>query len=149
MIQLRKVFSNDWQSVIRACYAEDSKLLATFNDNAALGLDAAVLDSVKTILNSDASVYRVELPAGALMGWMAITRPKQLNGWYIRQQCRTPELLAAFNTLVQQTFSYSLFNSTGVNNIDPAVLAEQDHLNIAIPGLDYTGKNFVILETAN
>lgn len=149
MIQLRKVFSNDWGSVIRACFAEDAQLLATFNNNAALGLDAAVLDAVSTVLKTDAHVYRIEMPQGALMGWFALTRPKSLNAWYIRKQCRNPELLAAFNTLIQQTFQYNHFNSTGVYNIDPAVLAEQEMLQIAIPALDYTGKNFVILETAN
>lgn len=148
MIQLHKVLTNQWDELIRANYSEDLPLLAMYNQNAAQGLDLAVADALATI-GDNPSVFKIEMPDGAMMGWFAITPPQQLNAWYIRKQCRTDELLSAFNSLIQQTFQYSLFYSTGVNNIDSSVLNEQNILQIQIPTLVYTGKNYVILKNSN
>lgn len=148
MIQLLKVLTNQWDELIRANYSEDLQLLTSFNQNAAQGLDLAVTDVLNAI-GSTSSVYKIEMPDGAMMGWFAVTPPTSLIAWYIRKQCRTPDLIAAFNSLVQQTFQYSLFFSTGVNNIDSSVLTEENILQVQIPALAYAGKNIVILENSN
>lgn len=148
MTQLHKVLTNQWDELIRANYSEDLPLLTTFDQNAARGLDLAVGDALY-VLGDNPIVFKIEMPDGAMMGWFAITPPQQLNAWYIRKQCRADELLAAFNLLIQQTFQYSLFYSTGVNNIDSSVLTEQNILQIQIPALAYTGRNYVILKNSN
>jgi hypothetical protein len=148
-MQLLKVLSSDKAILIRAMYAEDQALLSSFDTNAALALDLAVAAAL-ALFYSDTRFYKIELSDGTLMGWMAISPEENaLNAWYIRLQCRTPSLLADFNTLVQQTFSYGLFNSTGVNNIDPLLLNLQTLQQITVTPLDYTGKNMLILRASN
>lgn len=149
MNPLNKILSDDWETLIRATFAEDLPLLATYNTNVAAGLDQAVATTLSKLLNSNADVYKIELSQGALVGWFGIAQPNALVSWFIRPQARTQEILTAFNTLVQMTFQYSFFNSIGVNNIDPLVLAEQDISIISVPVLDYTGKNIVILKASN
>lgn len=148
MIQLHNVLTNQWDELIRANYSEDLPLLTSFNQNAAQGLDLAVSDSLVAI-GDNPIVFKIEMPDGTLMGWFAITPPTSLNAWYIRKQCRTLELITAFNSLIQQTFQYSLFYSTGVNNIDSSVLTQENILQVQIPMLAYAGKNIVILENSN
>lgn len=149
MKPLNKILSDDWESLIRATFAEDLALLATYDNNVAVGLDMAVMSTIAKLLNSNSDVYRIELSQGAMVGWFAVTQPNSLASWFIRPQARTPEIQAAFNTLVQITFQYGFFNSIGINNVDPMVLAEQDITKITVPVLDYTGKNIVILKASN
>lgn len=148
-MQLHKVLTKDKAVLIRSMYSEDLKFLATLNKNAALALDMAVANALGLFFE-DTNFYKLEISDGALMGWFAITPSLSiLNGWYIRQQCRTKDLMADFNTLIQQVFTYGHFNSTGVNNISPEVLAQQATQQIIAPMLDYYGKNIVILKTSN
>lgn len=148
-MQLHKVLTKDKAVLIRAMYAEDATLLATLNNNAALALDVAVANAM-ALFTDGTNFYKIELEEGSLLGWMAITPENGiLNAWYIRVQCRNKDLLAAFNTLVQQVFMYEHFTSTGVNNISSEVLTAQQVQQITIPALDYTGKNYVILKAPN
>jgi hypothetical protein len=148
-MQLHKVLTKDKATLIRAMYSEDLTFLKTLNNNAALALDIAVSNALASFA-TDTNFYKLEMPDGALMGWFAITPVTGvLNAWYIRKQCRTKDLLADFNTLVQQVFAYGHFNSTGVNNIDPDILTTQDAQQVATPKLDYSGKNVLILAASN
>jgi hypothetical protein len=153
---LHKVLTSDRNLIVKATYAEDIPLITKFHKSAGLGLEACVKDTLDSI-QSNSLFYKVELENGPLVGWFAVAPDqtdedgnpiKVMEGFYIRINCRTPEIKSAFMDLINETFSNDFYTSTGSHNYKAISFLLKNNFQIVNPSFDYNGKNLVILKTS-
>lgn len=153
-LELHKVLvaKEDYYRLLRAMYAEDLALLQTFHQNAGLGLDSCVSETLAQT-SPDSNFYKVEMPDGTLVGYFVAAKPVEnqdvMEGFFIRKQFRQKIYQDAFMELINETFANDFFTSTGSNNYRAIKFLLKYNYQIANPSFDFNGKNIVILKATN
>ncbi len=142
---LSKILVQDYETLIRAAFAEDIAYLNMFSSNHAIGLDLATNDMMSAINEGDL-FFRIENYAGAYVGFFTFPVLFSTMSFHIRKgPFRTAEYFTAFWQLVNETFNNNLFTSIGANNLTkiPGILTSTFTIK---NNLEYHGKKFILLK---
>lgn len=148
-IVLNKIWTKNYEPVVRAIYGDDIEFLNKYHQSAGQGLDIAVADTMANITKTS-RFFKVETTLGALVGFFVMADPIDdklvLEGFHIVKVFRTPKYLEAYWELVRQSFDSDFYTSVSENNIKAAAHLLKNSFQIVGP-TEYNGKKFVIFKT--